>query len=54
MENAISRSQGIELLVQKCRNEFRCPENMDFYTSDDYKEAERKFIKFCLYGDQKT
>lgn len=54
MDNVVSRSRGIELLVQKCRNEFRRPENMDFYTSDDYKEAERKFIKFCLYGHQET
>lgn len=50
MSNDNAAPQGIELLLQKCRNEFRRPENTDFYTVDDYKEAERKFIKFCLYG----
>ncbi|MGD9369179.1 MAG: hypothetical protein PVH87_25960 [Desulfobacteraceae bacterium] len=51
MNNTISANQGIELLVEKCRNEFRRPENTDYYTEDDYKEAERKFVKFCLNGN---
>ncbi len=48
MDNTTSRSQGIELLVKKCRNEFRRPENTDYYPENDYKEAERKFVKFRL------
>jgi len=48
MSNTISNTPGIEMLVEKCRNEFRCPENTNYYTKDDYKEAERKFIKFRL------
>lgn len=50
MDNNQSASHGIELLVEKCRNEFRRPENTNYYTQDDYKEAERKFVKICLYG----
>ena len=51
MNNSKSAPQGIELLVKKCRSEFRRPENTDYYTEDDYKEAERKFVKFCLDGN---
>lgn len=40
--------RGIERLVEKCRNEFRRSENTDYYTESDYKEAERKFVKFRL------
>ena len=49
--NNTSATHGIELLVEKCRNEFRCPENTNYYEQDDYKEAERKFVKFCLSGN---
>jgi hypothetical protein len=51
MGNCTDTTQGIELLLEKCRNEFRRPENTDYYAADDYKEAERKFVKFCLYGN---
>jgi hypothetical protein len=44
-------STGIELFLAKCRNEFRRPENTDYYAKHDYKEAERKFVKFCLFGN---
>ena len=46
--------QGIRLLIQKCRNEFRRPENIDFYSENDLKEAEKKFVKFCLTGNPKS
>lgn len=51
MSNGNDTTQGIELLLEKCRNEFRRPENTDYYGADDYKEAERKFVKFCLHGN---
>jgi len=51
MSNGNGTTQGIELLLEKCRNEFRRPENTDYYAEDDYKEAERKFVKFCLSGN---
>jgi hypothetical protein len=50
MSNPLGSDIGIELLVEKCRKKFRCPENTDFYDEDDYKEAERKYVKFCLKG----
>jgi hypothetical protein len=51
MSNGDSTTHGIELLLEKCRDEFRRPENTDYYTEEDYKEAERKFVKFCLRGN---
>jgi hypothetical protein len=50
MSNGNGTTQGIELLLERCRSEFRRPENTDYYSEDDYKEAERKFVKFCLHG----
>jgi hypothetical protein len=51
MDNATKTTHGIELLVERYRREFRRPENTDHYTENDYKEAERKFVKFCLSGN---
>ncbi len=48
MSSTTSNTHGIKLLVEKCRDEFRRPENTDYYTENDYKEAERKFVKFRL------
>jgi len=48
MKNYLNNDEGIKLLIQKCRNEFRRSENTDFYADEDYKAAERKFVKFCL------
>jgi hypothetical protein len=53
MANLSNADNGIRLLVQKYRNEFKRPENTDFYSENDYKEAEKKFVKFCLKGDTK-
>jgi len=54
MENYPNSDNGIKLLVQKCRNEFRRSENTDFYADEDYKAAERKFVKFCLLNETRT
>lgn len=50
MSNTMNSAMGIELLVEKCREKFRCSENTDFYDEDDYRKAERKYVKFCLNG----
>lgn len=42
-------NQGLQLLIKKHRELF-WEENRNFYSDEDYKEAERKFIKFCLTG----
>ncbi len=51
MSNSEGTDHGIELFLEKCRSEFRRPENTDYYPANDFKEAERKFVKFCLLGN---
>ena len=46
--------KGIRSLIQKCRNEFKRAENIDFYSENDFKEAKKKFVKFCLTGNPKS
>jgi hypothetical protein len=42
---------GIQKLVQTCKAAFRIPENTENYSDEDFKVAERKFIKIaCLRG----
>ena len=54
MANNPKKDKGIRLLIQKCRNEFRRPENINFYAENDLKEAEKKIVKFCLTGNPKS
>ena len=42
------RTVGIRRLVEKGRETFRISENVNFYSEQDYKTAEKKFIKFCV------
>jgi hypothetical protein len=51
MDNSKQGTSGIELLVEKCRKNFRRAENTDYYDESDYKDAERKFVKTCLYDN---
>jgi hypothetical protein len=51
MQDATQPVSGIELLVEQCRTAFRSPENTQFYSRNDFKRAERKFIKLCLNGE---
>ena len=54
MDNLSITDQGIRLLIKKYRNEFRRPENIDYYDKKDFKAAEKKFVKFCLTGNPKS
>ena len=52
--NYYSQNCGIKLLVEKYRKEFRVAENLNHYSEESYKIAERKFLKFALgMGDSK-
>ena len=53
MANSSNTNQGIRLLVQKCREQFRISENLDHYSERKYREAERKYVKLCLRGKTK-
>jgi hypothetical protein len=39
---------GLERLVRECRRRFRIPENINHYSAEDLREAEKKFLKLCL------
>ncbi|MGA9535781.1 MAG: hypothetical protein WBR24_07715 [Desulfobacterales bacterium] len=40
--------EGIKQLVQKYKREFRIPENLNHYAVEDYRAAEKQFVRFCL------
>jgi len=48
MANTSDRTSGIKLLIQNLKKEFRVPENLEHYSEEDFQEAEKKFLKFCL------
>jgi len=48
MADTPDRTTGIKLLIQNLKKEFRIPENLEHYSEEDFKEAEKKFLKFCL------
>ncbi len=48
MENKNPGNTGIKRLVEHYRQYFRIPENLDHYSDEDYKSAEKKFVKFAL------
>ena len=41
-------SNGLELLLKKYREQFRTCENLDHYSKEDFKKAEKKFLKYVL------
>jgi hypothetical protein len=41
---------GLKLLINKCRKNFRIPENLDHYSAEDLRDAEKKYVKYCLNG----
>ena len=53
MDNSSDTKNGIKLLVQKCREQFRISENLNHYSEGEYREAERKYVKLCLRGKAK-
>ena len=41
-------NSGVKLLVNKYRGQFRIAENLDYYSQENYKIAERKYLKYAL------
>jgi hypothetical protein len=50
MEKILSEKTGIQVLVEKYREMFRIPENLNYYSEEDYQAAERKFLKYALFS----
>lgn len=48
MKSDSRNAMGIQLIINKYRKIFRTPENLDYYTKEDLKTAERKFLKWVL------
>jgi hypothetical protein len=48
MADTPGRTTGIKLLIQNLKREFRIPENLEHYSEEDFQEAEKKYLKFCL------
>ena len=45
MKKDPAKNSGIKRLMDEYRRIFRIPENLEHYSREDYKKAERKFIK---------
>jgi hypothetical protein len=50
MEKQPDRNEGTKRLIRNCKAIFRQPENLDYYDEDDFKTAERKYVRYCLFG----
>ena len=50
MEKLSHRNEGTKRLIRYCKENFRQPENLNHYSDKDYKIAERKYVRFCLFG----
>lgn len=48
MKKGLKNKSGIQLLIHKYRSMFRIPENQNHYSDKDYRNAERKFLKYVL------
>jgi len=41
-------TNGLELFIKKYREKFRISENLNHYSDEDLKKAEKKFLKYLL------
>ena len=48
MKRESKPKSGIQTLLEKYRAAFRIRENLDHYSNEDYRSAERKFLKYVL------
>jgi hypothetical protein len=47
-----SRKNGKKQLIRRYRKKFRIRENLDHYSEEDLRAAEKKFLKLCLTKGQ--
>ncbi len=48
MSKEANFNTGLELLIKKYRAKFRISENLNHYSPEDFKKAEKKFLKYVL------
>ena len=46
----MEKRSGIQLLIKKYKRIFRRPENLNHYSKEDLRIAERKFLRWVLSG----
>jgi len=42
------KDDGLRRMIRQGRRLFHIAENIDHYSDDSYREAEKKFVKFCV------
>ncbi len=42
------KGSGVKLLREMYLKKFRIPENINYYSKEDLKKAEKKYVKLCL------
>ena len=48
MKKGLKQNIGIQLLLRRYRDKFRVPENFNHYSKADFREAEKKFLKYAI------
>ncbi len=48
MKKPIENRNPIKELVRRYRKKFRIPENLEYYSKQDYESAEQKYVKMCI------
>lgn len=49
MENVnADKNTGLRRIIRRGKRMFNIPENTDYYSAENYRAAEKKFIKRCV------
>ena len=48
MKSAKKENSSVQKLVDSYKKAFRIPENLNFYSKEDFKRAERRFVKIAI------
>ncbi|GEM_PF-1447453 len=48
MKGNHKENTGLRQLYETCQKAFRIPENLNYYSVEDFKAAERRFIKHAM------
>jgi hypothetical protein len=52
MNNVLNdrNDEGLRKIIKHGKEKFRIPENLEYYLEEDYKAAEKKYLKLCVIG----
>ena len=43
-------NDGLQKILKRGKEAFRIAENLKYYSEEDFKEAEKKYLKLCVIG----